>query len=96
MHSRPISFALHRVRQLAGVQPTGDLSDQQLLGRFVAVRDQDAFAVLVCRHGAMVAGVCRRLLRDSHDAEDACQATFLILARKAASIRKRGRIDRMG
>lgn len=65
------------------------LSDEALLGRFVSRRESDAFAALVHRHGAMVFGVCRRILRHHHDAEDAFQATFLVLACKAASIRPR-------
>ncbi|MCI0457689.1 MAG: hypothetical protein L0Z62_12025 [Gemmataceae bacterium] len=64
------------------------MPDQQLLERFVADRDEDAFTALVHRHGPMVTGVCHRLLRETHDAEDAFQATFLVLARKATSIRK--------
>jgi RNA polymerase sigma factor (sigma-70 family) len=64
------------------------LSDAQLLRRFTASRDEDAFSALVRRHGPMVLGLCRRILRDEHDAEDAFQAVFLILARKAASVQQ--------
>ena len=64
----------------------GCVSDAQLLEWFVAHKDENAFAALLNRHGPMVMGVCTRVLHDVHDAEDAFQATFLVLARKAASI----------
>ena len=70
----------------------GALSDGELLDLFTDRRDETAelaFATLVERHGAMVLRVCRSLLRDEHDAQDAFQATFLILVRRAGAIRKR-------
>jgi len=64
-------------------------SDGELLERFTSLQDENAFAVLMDRHGPLVLGLCRRLLRDGHDADDAFQATFLVLVRKAGSIRRR-------
>src|ERR671933_518791 len=81
MTTGPINRVLGRLRR-AG-------SDRELLAGFVERRDEDAFAALVRRHGPMVLAVCRRLLRDPHDAEDAFQATFLVLVRKAAAVRPR-------
>jgi RNA polymerase sigma factor (sigma-70 family) len=79
---------LRRLRQtLASETPAGP-DDSALLERFVRLRDEAAFEVLFWRHGPMVLGVCRRLL-SSTDAEDAFQATFLVLVRKAASISRR-------
>jgi RNA polymerase sigma factor (sigma-70 family) len=63
-------------------------TDHELLQRFVARREESAFAALVERHAAMVLGLCRSILRNHHDAEDIFQAVFLVLARKAGSIRK--------
>jgi RNA polymerase sigma-70 factor (ECF subfamily) len=79
---------LDYVRQVGGPSGADRLTDRGLLRRFVEDREEAAFALLVQRHGPMVLGVCRRVLADRHDAEDAFQATFLVLARRAASIRK--------
>jgi RNA polymerase sigma factor (sigma-70 family) len=76
-----------RLRQLLAGRPGSELDDGQLLHAFAARNDQAAFAALVRRHGPLVFGVCRNVLRHEQDAEDAFQATFLTLARKAGSIR---------
>jgi RNA polymerase sigma factor (sigma-70 family) len=89
MDPGPLHTLLRRLRQRTDASAGGALSDAELLERFVRCRDEAAFEVLVWRHGTMVLGLCRRLLRHEHDAEDAFQATFLVLARKAGSIGKR-------
>jgi cobalt-zinc-cadmium efflux system membrane fusion protein len=89
MPTRQLSTILYRLRRAAAGRDDAGLSDAQLLERFVRARDEAAFEVLVWRHGPMVLGVCRRLLRREQDAEDAFQATFLALVRKAGSIGRR-------
>jgi RNA polymerase sigma factor (sigma-70 family) len=76
------------VRRLGGTPAADALDDAALLERFVAGRDEEAFAALVRRHGGLVWSVCRHALSRREDAEDAFQATFLVLTRKAASIRR--------
>jgi RNA polymerase sigma factor (sigma-70 family) len=89
MSAAPLHAAVRHLRRLVRADGADGLSDGQLLERFVTARDEAAFEVLVWRHGPMVLGICRRMLRDAHQAEDAFQATFLVLVRKAASIGKR-------
>src|SRR3954447_9551883 len=82
---------LSQLRTLSQVGVVGALSDGELLQRFLTECDpapEAAFTALVQRHGPMVLRVCRQVLGDREDAEDAFQATFLILASKAASVRR--------
>ena len=81
------SFSRH-LRKLVLLQDGVGMSDGQLLECFLAQREEAAFAALMRRHGPMVFGVCRRVLRNTQDAEDAFQATFLVLLRKARSVRR--------
>ncbi len=83
---------LSGLNTLTHVGVTGNLSDAQLLDRFIAGSDETAevaFEALVARHGPMVLDVCGNVLRDQHNAQDAFQATFLVLASRAGSIRRR-------
>jgi RNA polymerase sigma factor (sigma-70 family) len=77
------------LRTLTNLGSFIDQTDQELLERFTTAQEEEAFATLVRRYGGLVWSVCQRVLHNAHDAEDAFQAAFLILARKAASIRKR-------
>src|SRR5215468_6960075 len=92
MATEPFNGVLAFLRRATLRQDGGGLTDGQLLEYFVAHRDEAAFEALVRRHGPMVLGVCRRVLRHAHDAEDAFQATFLVLVRKAASLLPRHRL----
>jgi RNA polymerase sigma factor (sigma-70 family) len=85
MATNRMSPLLHLHRAWAVREGVGP-SDGQLLESYIATGDEAAFELLVRRHGPMVLGVCRRVLRDQHDAHDAFQATFLVLIRKAASV----------
>src|SRR4051812_13136787 len=87
MTDRGIASLLKYLRQ--AVPPGPDLvPDGDLLNRYFATRDEAAFELLVRRHGPMVLGTARRVLRDGHAAEDVFQAAFLALARKARSLRR--------
>ena len=80
------AFAAGDIQRLFGEGTAAGLTDVQLLDRFASRGDGPAFSALVSRHGPMVLGVCRGVLKDPHDAEDAFQATFLVLVRKAGSL----------
>jgi RNA polymerase sigma factor (sigma-70 family) len=88
MATSRLAGILWYLRGVGGPSRGDEPSDAQLLERFVVCRDEGAFAALLGRHGPLVLGVCRQVLQDDHDAEDAFQATFLVLARRAASIRR--------
>ncbi len=81
-----MSSFLRHLRHTLLPHDDGCKTDAELLSAFLTCREEVAFATLVRRHGPMVLGVCRRVLHDPHDAEDAFQATFLVLVRKAGSI----------
>lgn len=88
MSEKPLEEVVRRLRGAAQSPRPEDLADGDLLRRFAAARDDLAFAEVVRRHGPLVLRVCARTLRDSHRAEDAFQATFLVLSRRAGSLRR--------
>src|ERR1700677_1464293 len=92
MISSRLSHVLPHLRKAALGHDGAGLPDAELLNGFITRRDEDAFAVLVRRHGPMVLGVCRRVLGNAADADDAFQATFLVLVRKAAAVVPRSQV----
>src|SRR5262245_42904641 len=86
MATSQMSEVLQQLRRAVLLRDGAGLTDGQLLEGYLSRRDEAALAALVRRHGPMVWGVCRRVLRNHHDAEDAFQATFLVLVRKAAAV----------
>jgi RNA polymerase sigma factor (sigma-70 family) len=89
MANRPLRLLVRHIQQMARVPTDAEASDSVLLTRFVVEHDEAAFAALLERHGPMVRGLCRRLLRQPAEVDDAFQATFLVLVHKAQAIRKR-------
>jgi RNA polymerase sigma factor (sigma-70 family) len=89
MATSPMSEVLQHLRSVVLLRDGAGLTDGQLLEDYLSRRDESALAALVRRHGPMVWGVCRRILPNYHDAEDAFQATFLVFVRKAGSIASR-------
>jgi RNA polymerase sigma factor (sigma-70 family) len=86
MATRTMSIIVRHLRRAGLLQDGAGLTDGELLECFLARREEAAFEALVRRHGPMVLGVCRRVLRNAHDADDAFQATFLVLLRKALAL----------
>ena len=92
MKGESSAAVIEHLRTLFSVGVVGGLSDGHLLDRFVSGRDEAAFSALIDRHGPMVLRVCRQVLGDPHDAQDAAQAVFLLLAQRARSIRSGGSV----
>src|SRR5215471_17508739 len=88
MATNAANRVIHHLRRAALAPDGAGLTDGELLELYATRRDAAAFEALVHRHGPMVLRVCRRVLRNEADAEDAFQATFLVLARKAAALRR--------
>src|SRR5437867_10604485 len=92
MANGQLEIVLRHIHRLAAEHNDAELTDGQLLEQIARGEQESAFTTLVRRHGPMVFGVCRRVLHDRHLAEDAFQATFLVLFRKACSLDRRGSV----
>jgi RNA polymerase sigma factor (sigma-70 family) len=92
MTKAKLDRVVHHLHQLTAPRAAEGVADGQLLERFAATHEEAAFAALLRRHGPLVLSVCRRVLRQTPDAEDVFQATFLLLACKARSIRKQASV----
>src|SRR5437762_1303503 len=88
MAQAQLGTVLRHLQELIGCQRDREVTDAQLLQRYVGQRDESAFAALIQRHGRLVWSVCYSVLHHEHDVEDAFQAAFLVLARRAGSIRR--------
>src|SRR5579872_2148586 len=89
MVNRTSTLLIRSIHEVAGIPGSSELTDRQLVELFADRGDEEAFATLVRRHGSMVLGVCRRILRHEQDAEDVFQAVFLVLSRKASGLSKK-------
>jgi RNA polymerase sigma factor (sigma-70 family) len=92
MATRRMNTIIQHLRQAALAHDRAGMTDGELVEAFIARKDDETFDALLHRHGPMVMGVCFRVLRNHHDSEDAFQATFLVLARKASSVRPREQV----
>src|SRR5262245_56196283 len=92
MANVPLHTLVQLLRNVSDERRGADCTDGELIRRFRDARDEAAFAALLHRHGPLVLGVCQRILHNAHDAEDAFQATFLLLVRKAHTIVKLGSV----
>ena len=95
MASRSSDHVLHQMQRIFNLGTVGMVSDAQLLDWFVSLKDESAeaaFEELMIRHGPMVFGICKSVLRDAHDAQDAFQAVFMVLANRASAIRRKNSV----
>ena len=92
MPAGQLDNVIGHLRRVSRLGRGAECGDAELLERFITQRDEGAFELLVHRHGPMVLGVCKRVLRNEADAEDAFQATFVVFVRKATSILPRAKV----